>query len=49
MGHALFGKTETKMILKPREPIDSLDDSIFMDSPPKKDNFKTASNITLKR
>lgn len=49
MGHALFGQTETKMVLRPREAIDSLDDSIFMESPHKKEHFKTVSNITLKR
>ncbi|XP_056009010.1 nuclear mitotic apparatus protein 1-like isoform X2 [Ostrea edulis] len=48
MGHALFGQTETKMVLRPREAIDSLDDSIFMESPHKKEHFKTVSNITLK-
>lgn len=49
LGHALFGQTETKTILRPREAIDSLDDSIFLESPPKKEHVKTASNVTLKR
>lgn len=49
VGHALFGETETKTVLKPREAIDSLDDSIFLESPPRKEQIKTASNVTLKR